>query len=76
MEEKQNLLSVFLNPIFKDNPILVMLLGLCPVLIVTDTFDKSLGMGVAVILVLFFTNLVISLSALFLDLKVKNLFHK
>ena len=38
-----------------------MLLGLCPVLIVTDTFDKAFGMGVAVTLVLLFTNLVISL---------------
>ena len=61
MEEKQSLLSTFLNPIFKENPVLVTLLGLCPVLIVTDTFDKSLGMGIAVILVLFFTNLFISL---------------
>lgn len=61
MEEKQSLLKIFTNPIFKENPILIMLLGLCPVLVVTDTFDKSLGMGVAVILVLFFTNLVISL---------------
>ena len=60
MEEKQSLLKTFLNPIFKDNPVLVMLLGLCPVLIVTDTLDKSIGMGFAVILVLFFTNLVIS----------------
>lgn len=61
MEEKQSLWKVFTNPIIKENPILIMLLGLCPVLVVTDTFDKSLGMGVAVILVLFFTNLVISL---------------
>ncbi len=61
MEEKQSLWQTFVNPIFKENPILIMLLGLCPVLIVTDTFDKSLGMGVAVTLVLLFTNLVISL---------------
>ena len=60
-ENRPNLLKTFVNPIFKENPILVMLLGLCPVLVVTDTFDKALGMGVAVILVLFFTNLVISL---------------
>lgn len=61
MEEKVSLLKTFTNPIFKENPILVMLLGLCPVLIVTDTFDKSLGMGIAVLLVLIFTNVVISL---------------
>ena len=61
MEKKNNLLSTFINPLFRENPILVSLLGLCPVLVVTDTFDKSFGMGLAVTLVLFFTNLVISL---------------
>ena len=38
-ENRPNLLKTFVNPIFKENPILVMLLGLCPVLVVTDTFD-------------------------------------
>lgn len=61
MDSKPSLLKTFLNPIFKENPILIMLLGLCPVLVVTSTFDKSLGMGFAVTLVLFFTNLGISL---------------
>lgn len=61
MEEKTSLLKTFINPLIKENAIFVMLLGLCPVLLVTDTFDKSLGMGVAVILVLLFTNLFISL---------------
>lgn len=61
MEKKQSLLKSFTNPIFKENPILVSLLGLCPVLIVTDTFDKSWGMGIAVLLVLIFTNVCISL---------------
>lgn len=61
MEKKNSLLSTFINPLFRENPILVSLLGLCPVLVVTDTFDKSFGMGLAVTLVLFFTNLVISL---------------
>ncbi len=61
MEEKPSLLKTFLNPLIKENAIFVMLLGLCPVLLVTDTFDKSLGMGFAVILVLLFTNIFISL---------------
>jgi len=61
MEQKPSLLKTFLNPLLKENAIFVMLLGLCPVLIVTDTFDKSFGMGMAVILVLIFTNLFISL---------------
>ncbi len=60
-ETKTSLRQAFTNPIFKENPILVTLLGLCPVLIVTDTFDKSWGMGIAVLLVLIFTNIFISL---------------
>lgn len=70
-ENRPNLLKTFVNPIFKENPILVMLLGLCPVLVVTDTFDKALGMGVAVILVLFFTNLVISLIRKLFQMKLE-----
>ncbi len=53
--------KIFLNPLLKENPILVLILGLCPVLGVSETIDKAIGMGMAVILVLFCTNLVISL---------------
>lgn len=56
----KELIKTFKNPIFKENPIFIMLLGLCPVLIVTDTFDKSIGIGFAVIIVLLFTNIAIS----------------
>ena len=59
---KQKKLSVFTNPIFKENPILVSLLGMCPFLAApTQTLNNALGMGVAVILVLMCTNTFISL---------------
>lgn len=59
--EKQSKKSIFLTPLFKENPIIVLILGICPVLGVSETIDKAIGMGVAVIIVLFFTNAFISL---------------
>lgn len=59
---KQKKLSIFTNPIFKENPVLVSLLGMCPFLAApTQTLNNALGMGVAVILVLLCTNTFISL---------------
>jgi electron transport complex protein RnfE len=51
----------FVNGIIKENPVLVLMLGLCPVLAVSGTFRDALGMGVAAICVLLGSNLVISL---------------
>ena len=54
--------TIFTNPIFKENAILVSLLGMCPFLgSPTQTVNNALGIGIAVILVLFFTNTFISL---------------
>lgn len=60
MENKKNL-SVFLNGLFKENPIFVMLLGMCPTLAITTKLSNALGMGLSVLFVLFFSNLFISL---------------
>ena len=59
--EKQSKKSIFINPLIKENAILINLLGMCPVLGVTTSINNALGMGVAVILVLFCTNTFISL---------------
>ena len=42
----------FLRGIWKENPVLVQLLGLCPTLAVTGTVDNSLTMGIATFFVL------------------------
>jgi electron transport complex protein RnfE len=47
--------------LWKDNPILVLLLGLCPTLAVTNSAYNGLGMGVATSFVLLGSNLMISL---------------
>ena len=44
-----------------NNPILVQLLGLCPLLAVSSTFINSLGLGIATTLVLLGSNITVSL---------------
>ncbi|NVK25014.1 MAG: electron transport complex subunit E [Gammaproteobacteria bacterium] len=47
--------------LWKNNPALVQLLGLCPLLAVTNTFINALGLALATMLVLIVSNLTISL---------------
>lgn len=47
--------------LWKNNPGLVQLLGLCPLLAVTATLTNALGLGVATMLVLIGSNLLVSL---------------
>lgn len=46
--------------IFKENPIFVMLLGMCPTLGVTTSAENGLGMGLATLFVLILSNSAIS----------------
>lgn len=57
MNQKQN----FLKGFFKENPVFVMLLGMCPALAVTNSAINGLGMGLATTFVLVMANIVISL---------------
>lgn len=47
--------------LWKNNPALVQLLGLCPLLAVTNTLINALGLAIATMLVLIVSNLTISL---------------
>lgn len=69
--EKQSKMKIFTNPLIKENAILINLLGMCPVLGVTTSINNALGMGVAVILVLFCTNTFISLIRKFVPDEVR-----
>lgn len=51
----------FTKGLIKENPSLVMLLGMCPTLAVTTMAQNGLGMGLATTFVLVCSNLVISL---------------
>ena len=59
--KKNSNLKVFLNGIIVENPILVMLLGMCPTIAITNKVSNALGMGLAFLFVLIFSNLIISL---------------
>ena len=50
-----------LQGLWKNNPALVQLLGLCPLLAVTSTFINGLGLGLATMLVLIGSNVTVSL---------------
>lgn len=49
------------NGILKENPVLVLMLGMCPTLAVTTSAINGFGMGVSTLAVLVVSNLVISL---------------
>ena len=51
----------FLKGIIKDNPVFVMLLGMCPALGVTSSAFNGLGMGMATLFVLLMSNIVVSI---------------
>lgn len=50
-----------LEGLFKENPIFVLMLGLCPTLAVTTSASNAIGMGLASTAVLVMSNLLISL---------------
>ncbi len=49
------------NGIFKENPIFVLMLGMCATLAVTSNAINGLGMGLSTMAVLVMSNLMISL---------------
>lgn len=57
---KENLKLLY-NGIVKENPSLILMLGMCPTLAVTKSASNGLGMGLSTMAVLVFANLLISL---------------
>ncbi|WP_305906441.1 electron transport complex subunit E [Methylomarinum sp. Ch1-1] len=64
-------LEVFTAGLWKENPVFVMMLGLCPTLAVTNTVENSLGMGAATIFVLVCSNALISALRNFIPRQVR-----
>lgn len=54
-------LKIFTDGILKNNPIFVLVLGMCPTLATTTSAFNGMGMGVATLFVLVMSNIVISL---------------
>jgi len=60
-KKEETLSNIYANGFWRNNPILVMLLGMCPTLAVTGSAINGLGMGVATMFVLTMSNTVVSL---------------
>ena len=57
--------------LWDENPGLVQLLGLCPLLAVTSTFVNGLGLGIATIVVLSCSNMLVSATRKWLRAEIR-----
>ena len=71
VENPDSLGSIFKKGLFKENPIFISLLGLCPALAVTTSFESALGMSLLVIIILTITNIIISLIGKFIPNEIR-----
>ncbi|MGL4307583.1 electron transport complex subunit RsxE [Cetobacterium sp. SF1] len=70
MAEKTNR-EILLNGIIKENPVFVLLLGLCPTLGVTSSSINGMSMGLATMSVIICSNILISAVKKFIPDKVR-----
>lgn len=67
----KKLIKEFLKGVFQENPIFIIILGLCPTLAVSTSVINALGMGVAATFVLVFSNIIISSLRKFIPEKIR-----
>lgn len=60
-QQEQVTMDTFLRGIWEENPVFVMLLGMCPVLAATNSAVNALAMGLATTFVLLCSNSLVSL---------------
>ncbi len=60
-----------INGIVNENPVLVLLLGLCSALAITNNFENSYIMGICVTIVLICSNLIVSLISKYVTKNVE-----
>jgi electron transport complex protein RnfE len=61
----------FIKGVWKDNPVFVQVLGMCPTLAVTNTAENALAMGLATAFVLLMSNVLVSLLRNFIPKQVR-----
>ena len=61
----------FLKGLWKENPVFIQVLGMCPVLAVSNTARNALAMGLATLFVLVMSNTVVSLLRNFIPKQVR-----
>ena len=67
----KNKLAIFTSGLIKQNPVFVMMLGMCPALATTISVYNAIGMGLSVTFVLTCSNAAISLTKRFIPDKVR-----
>ena len=65
------IIEILKNGIIKSNPVLILLLGLCPTLAVSTSIDNAFGMTAAVLFVLISSNIIVSLIRNFTPKRVR-----
>jgi len=61
----------FIKGLWKENPVFVQVLGMCPVLAVSNTARNALAMGLATLFVLVMSNIVVSVLRHFIPKQVR-----
>jgi len=63
--------DAFIKGLWRENPVFVMLLGMCPVLAVSNTVLNAVSMGLAATFVLVMSSLLVSLMRRFIPKQVR-----
>lgn len=71
MKDQSNISGQFRRGLWAENPGLVQLLGLCPLLAVTTSFVNGLGLGLATLLVLTTSNMLVSSTRHFIRSEIR-----
>ncbi len=61
----------FIKGLWRDNPVFVQVLGMCPVLAVSNTAVNALAMGLATLFVMLMSNVLVSLLRSFIPKQVR-----
>ena len=69
--EKGPATDEFIKGLWRENPVFVQVLGMCPVLAVSNTAENALAMGLATAFVLFMSNLLVSALRNFIPKQVR-----
>ena len=63
--------KIVVDGLWRNNPALIQLLGLCPLLAVTTSFVNGLSLGIATLFVLTLSNLAVSICAPFISSSIR-----
>lgn len=61
----------FIKGIWRENPVFVQVLGMCPVLAVTNSAENAIAMGLATLFVLLMSNILVSMLRNFIPKQVR-----